>query len=201
MKHIVKENNPNKPWFVLLHGTGANEKDLIPLATMIDDAANYIGVLGEVRENGMPRFFKRFPNGEFDVADLEFRTKELHDFLMDFFKQQEITKNQVILLGYSNGANMAQSLLLHYPKHYQYAMLLHPINVKKHVAFQCDENTHVFIGAGLYDPICPKEETVILKERLEQSSVQVLAVFEPTDHQITTNEIALARKWYETLPI
>lgn len=201
MKHIFQENNPNKPWFVLLHGTGANERDLIPLAKMIDEEANYIGVLGEVRENGMPRFFKRYPNGEFNVADLEFRTKQLHEFLEGFFKQQNLKKEQIILLGYSNGANTAQSLLLHYPQDYQYAIILHPRNVKTHVDFQCDENTHVFIGAGLYDPICPKEESVILTQRLEKVSVNVTTVYEPTDHQLTHNEIVLARKWYEALPI
>lgn len=201
MKHIIQENSSNKPWFVLLHGTGANERDLIPLATMIDEEANYIGVLGEVRENGMPRFFERFPNGEFNVADLEFRTKQLHEFLIGFFQQKSIKKEQIILLGYSNGANTAQSLLLHYPKDYTYAIILHPKNVKKHVDFQCDENTHVFIGAGLYDPICPKEETVLLKERLEKANAHVTAVYEPTDHQLTHNEIVLTRKWYEALPI
>lgn len=201
MKHIIKENNLNKPWFVLLHGTGANERDLIPLVEMIDEEANYIGVLGEVRENGMPRFFERYPTGGFNIADLEFRTKQLHDFLCDFFKENNIPQDQVILLGYSNGANMAQSLLLHYPQEYQYAMLLHPINVKKEVDFHSVENTHVFIGAGLYDPICPKVETDILKERLEKAKINVTTVYEPTDHQLTHHEILLAKHWYEALPI
>jgi phospholipase/carboxylesterase len=201
MKHIVQENNPNKPWFVLLHGTGASERDLIPLATMIDEEANYVGVLGEVRENGMPRFFKRFPSGEFDIADLEYRTKELHEFLMSFFKEHNIQQKQVILLGYSNGANMSQSLLLHYPQFYQKAIILHPYNVKKHVPFQLIENTHVFIGAGLYDPICPKEESIVLKERLEKANVHVTAVFEPTDHPLTQHEIILAKEWYQALPL
>lgn len=199
MKHIIQHNNPSKPWFVLLHGTGANEKDLIPLATMIDEQANYIGVLGEVLENGMRRFFKRFSNGVFDVADLEFRTTQLHEFLAELFKQHSINPQYVVLLGYSNGANMAQSLLLHYPTHYTKAIMLHPYNVKKDMAFQSVENTHAFIGAGLYDPICPKEEAELLRARLEKAGVYVTAVFEPTTHQLTHQEIELAKHWYDRL--
>lgn len=197
MKHIYQQNDLSHPTFVLLHGTGGNERDLIPLAQIIDEKASYLGVLGEVRENGMPRFFRRLADGVFDEEDLVFQTNTLHEFLIDFFFENNIDINKVVLLGYSNGANMAQSLMLHFPKVYRYVMLHHPMNVKKDMAFQEDKQAHVFIGAGLYDPLCQKEESDLLKERLVDASINVTLHFEPIGHQLTQQELIAATAWYQ----
>lgn len=197
MKHIYQENDPTRPTFVLLHGTGGNERDLIPLAQMIDEKASYLGVLGEVSEHGMPRFFKRLEEGVFDEEDLVYRTNRLHEFLQNFFDENNINKKKVVLLGYSNGANMAQSLLLHYPNTYPYIMMHHPMNVKKQMSFTSNDSANVFIGAGLYDPLCPKQESDLLKERLELANINTTLHFEDAGHELTRNELIIATSWYE----
>lgn len=201
MKHIFRQKKPDRPVFVLLHGTGGNEKDLIPLVELIDNDASYLGVLGEVRENGMPRFFRRLSEGVFDEEDLTFRTHQLHDFIIESAKEYDFRLDKIVLLGYSNGANIAQSLLLHHPKHYRYAMLHHPMNVKKDMPFEPLDHVHVFIGAGAFDPLFPIEETYLLQKRLTNAKANVHLHMEQAGHELTRNEVLAAIKWYESLSI
>src|ERR1700722_13058207 len=115
MKHIFnKGTDSSKPTLLLLHGTGGNELNLLPLARRIDEEASVLSVRGNVLENGMPRFFKRLAEGVFDEEDLVFRTNELNEFLHDAASEHGFDRNEVIAVGYSNGANIAASLLFHY---------------------------------------------------------------------------------------
>src|SRR6476620_9913581 len=108
MNHIFqKGTNPSKPTFLMLHGTGGNELDLLPLAGMIDEEASVLSVRGNVLENGMPRFFRRLAEGVFDEEDLVFRTKELNEFLDEAAVEHGFDRNNITAIGYSNGANIA----------------------------------------------------------------------------------------------
>src|SRR5690625_933768 len=113
MKHIFSKGT-NEKTLLLLHGTGGNEEDLLPLARKIDPDANVLSVRGNVLENGMPRFFRRLAEGVFDEEDLIARTKELHEFLDKAAIENNFDRNNIMAIGYSNGANIAASLLFHY---------------------------------------------------------------------------------------
>src|SRR5881396_1389513 len=95
---------------LLLHGTGGNEKDLIPLGRELDPNAALLSPRGKVLENGMPRFFRRLAEGVFDLEDLKYRTSELADFLAAAVCHYELPANDVVGVGYSNGANIAASM-------------------------------------------------------------------------------------------
>src|SRR5690625_2441372 len=110
---------------LLLHGTGGTEKDLIPLAEEIDSTASVLSVRGNVLEQGMPRFFRRLAEGVFDEEDLLFRTKELNQFIDQMPEKHEFNRRNVVAIGYSNGANIASSLLFHYQDALKGAILLH----------------------------------------------------------------------------
>src|SRR6476661_1811282 len=115
MKNIFqKGQDSSKPTFLLLHGTGGNELDMLPVAGRIDDEASILSVRGNVLENGMPRFFRRLAEGIFDEEDLIFRTKELNQFLDVSADKYDFDRDNIIAIGYSNGANIAASLLFHY---------------------------------------------------------------------------------------
>ncbi|WP_313800244.1 alpha/beta hydrolase [Cytobacillus sp.] len=197
MKHIFnKGQNPTKPTFLMLHGTGGNELDLLPLAGRIDDEASVLSVRGNVLENGMPRFFRRLAEGVFDEEDLIFRTKELNDFLNDAAEKYEFDRDNLIAIGYSNGANIAASLLFHFQNALKGAILHHPMVPRRGIELPDLSGKSVFIAAGTNDPICSPEESVELQNLLVKANANVELHWENRGHQLTMNEIEKAREWY-----
>lgn len=198
MKHIFnKGKDQTKPTFLMLHGTGGNELDLLPLAGMIDDGASVLSVRGEVLENGMPRFFKRLAEGVFDEEDLVLRTNNLKDFLDEAAKKYEFDRSNVIAIGYSNGANIAASLLFHHENSLKAAILHHPMVPRRGIELPNLSNKKVFISAGHNDPICSARESTELQNTLEQAGAEVHSHWEYNGHSLTQTEVSAAAKWYE----
>ncbi|WP_226086615.1 alpha/beta hydrolase [Mesobacillus sp. S13] len=197
MKHIFNKGKvPTKPTLLLLHGTGGNELDLLPLAGMIDDEASVLSVRGNVLENGMPRFFRRLAEGVFDEQDLIFRTKELNEFLDEAAGKYGFDRDNVIAVGYSNGANIAASLLFHYQDALKGAMLHHPMVPRRGIDLPELTGTSVFIAAGTNDPICSPQESEELKSLLEKANADVELHWENRGHQLSREEVEAAAKWY-----
>lgn len=197
-KHIYKEGaNPSGNVLLLLHGTGGTEQDLLPLAEMIDSEAAVLSVRGTVTENGMPRFFKRLQEGVFDIEDLVARTEELNQFLDEAADHYGFDRKEVIAVGYSNGANIAGSLLFHYEKALKGAILFHPMVPRREIELPEHPGLPVFIGAGENDPICPAKETKDLKNLLEEAGAEVEEHWEQMGHQLTANEVKAASEWYK----
>src|SRR3954451_6912460 len=200
MKHIFqKGTNPAKPTFLLLHGTGGTELDLLPLAGMIDEEASVLSVRGNVLENGMPRFFRRLAEGVFDIEDLIFRTKELNEFLDEAAVKYNFDRDNVIAIGYSNGANIAASLLFHYQNALKGAILHHPMVPRSGIELPDLAGKAVFIAAGTNDPICSPEESTELQSLLEQANAKVELHWENRGHQLTMEEVRAAAQWYQNL--
>ncbi|WHY80212.1 alpha/beta hydrolase [Neobacillus sp. WH10] len=197
MKHIFnKGKDSTKPTLLLLHGTGGNELDLLPLAGRIDDEANVLSVRGNVLENGMPRFFRRLAEGVFDEEDLIFRTKELNEFLDEAAEKYDFNRDNIIAIGYSNGANIAASLLFHYQNSLKGAILHHPMVPRKGIDLPDLSGKSVFIAAGTNDPICSPMESVELQSLLEKANANVELHWEERGHQLTVQEVEVAAKWY-----
>src|SRR5690554_2464972 len=173
MRHIFKSGQLNGPTLLLLHGTGGNEHDLLPLAEIIDPNANVLSVRGNILENGMPRFFKRLKEGIFDLEDLVIQTKNLAEFIDEASEKYQFDRDQVIAIGYSNGANIAGSLLFHYADVLKGAILHHPMVPIRDVDLPDQKNTAIFIGAGENDPMCPAEESVDLERLLTDKGANV----------------------------
>lgn len=200
MKHIFNQGTDmTKPTLLLLHGTGGNELDLLPLAGRIDDEASVLSVRGNVLENGMPRFFRRLAEGIFDEEDLIFRTKELNQFLDDAAKEYGFDRDNVVAVGYSNGANIAASLLFHYENALKAAILHHPMVPRRGVELPVLTGKSVFIAAGTNDPICSPEESEELKSLLENAHAKVELHWESRGHQLTLDEVVAAAKWYQKI--
>ncbi|MEN2465413.1 alpha/beta hydrolase [Ornithinibacillus sp. JPR2-1] len=200
MKHIFqKGTNSDKPTLLLLHGTGGTEQDLLPLAEMIDKEANILSVRGNVLENGMPRFFKRLAEGVFDEEDLIFRTKELNEFLDEAAEKYGFARNNIIAIGYSNGANIAASLMFHFQDALRGASLHHPMVPRRGITLPNLANKRVFISAGTNDPICPAQESEDLQSLLENAGADVTLHWEDKGHQLTISEVRAATDWYHKL--
>lgn len=197
MKHIFqKGNNPSKPTLLLLHGTGGTEHDLLPLTDKIDPDANILSVRGNVSENGMPRFFKRLAEGVFDEEDLVFRTNELNEFLDESAQEYDFDRNNIVAIGYSNGANIAASLLFHYQDALKGAILHHPMVPRRGVELPDLSGKPVFIAAGTNDPICSPQESEELEIILKEAGANVELHWENKGHQLAAEEVHAASKWY-----
>lgn len=148
---------------------------------------------------GMPRFFRRLAEGVFDEEDLIFRTKELNEFLDEAAEKYAFDRDHIIAIGYSNGANIAASLLFHYQDALKGAILHHPMVPRRGVELPDLSGTSVFIAAGTNDPICSPEESEELKVLLEQAGANVEMYWENRGHQLTFTEVEQAHKWYNGL--
>lgn len=198
MKHIYKEGNKlDKPVLLLLHGTGGNELSLMSLGESMDERASILSVRGNVSENGMPRYFKRLSEGVFDEKDLLFRTKELKEFLDEAAKKYNFNRDNIIATGYSNGANIAASLLLLYPDSLRAAILHHPMVPLRNIDKKSLEGKSIFIGAGENDNICPPEESKELKKMLVSRGAEVVMNWENNGHKLTKTEVDAAKNWYD----
>ncbi|WP_423188437.1 alpha/beta hydrolase [Alkalibacterium sp. f15] len=199
MKHIFKEGTDlTNTTLLLLHGTGGTEQDLLPLAERVDSQANVLSVRGNIDENGMYRYFKRLRPGVFDEEDLKFRTLELNDFLNDAAKEYGFDRSKIIAIGYSNGANIAGSLLFHYSNTLEGAILHHPMVPLRGLELPDLSDTPIFIGAGTNDPICASQESEELTHLLSDAGADVTLHWENHGHQLTGTEVDAAAKWYET---
>src|SRR5438874_9710439 len=151
---------------LLLHGPGGNERDLIPLGHDLDPNASLLSPRGKVLENGMPRYFRRLAEGVFDLEDLKKRTHELADFVVSAVAHYKIDIENMIAVGYSNGANIAASLLLLRPELLSAAILFRAMVPLIPETEPDLDSVRVWIGAGSNDPIVPASETEDLADLL-----------------------------------
>jgi phospholipase/carboxylesterase len=185
----------SKRTLLLLHGTGGNERDLIPLGRELDPSSSLLSPRGKILENGMPRFFRRLAEGVFDLEDLRKRTNELADFVISAAEHYKIDNRQIVAVGYSNGANIAASILLLRPEILSAAILFRamvPLAPDK----QPDLSSRsVFISAGSFDPIVPPSQTKRLVEVLRDAGADVTIRFFQSGHELTREDVDLAREW------
>ncbi|CAM3013997.1 alpha/beta hydrolase [Paenibacillus sediminis] len=196
-QHIFKKGSDEAaPTLVLLHGTGGTEHDLLPLVEMLSPLSSVLSIRGNVLENGMPRFFKRLAEGVFDLEDLVLRTQELNQFLDEAAEKYNVDRRNMVAVGYSNGANIAASLMFHYGDALKGAVLHHPMVPIRGKELPALEDVPVFIGAGKNDSMCPPNETEDLEALLKGAGADVTVHWENYGHQLTRTEVVAAAKWF-----
>jgi len=194
--HIfVPSEKPDSPTLLLLHGTGGDERDLLGLGRELWPGAALLGVRGKVLENGMPRFFRRFAEGVFDVDDLKARTNELAEFIDLAAEHYGFSKRHLVAVGYSNGANIAASLIFLHP-HYLAAGVL----FRAQVPFTPDlvrnfSELSVFLAAGMRDTIVPHDQTEQLAAILESGQADVSLFWHRGGHELDNDDIEAAKTW------
>jgi predicted esterase len=181
---------------LLLHGTGGNENDLLPVGGMLAERAALLSPRGKVLEHGMPRFFRRLAEGVFDHEDLMRRTHELAGFVERAVDEYDIDQRRLFAVGFSNGANIAASLLLAYPRLLAGAVLLRAM-----VPFEPDSapdlsGIPVYLAAGRSDQMVPPENTERLAQVLREAGADVTLDWQPGGHGIGPDEIQAAQNWF-----
>lgn len=199
MKHIFRQGKSGRPTLLLLHGTGGTESDLLPIADLIDKEASVLSVRGNVLEQGMSRFFRRLREGVFDQEDLIKQTIVLNDFISEAAETYQFDRSNVIAVGYSNGANIAGSLLFRHPQALRAAILHHPMVPSRDGDVVDLLGSRVFIGAGVNDPLCSEQETNDLFDILTTNGAEVTTHWEHNGHQLSQTEVEAAKEWYQQL--
>jgi phospholipase/carboxylesterase len=184
---------------LLLHGTGGNERDLIPLGRELDPNAALLSPWGKVRENGMPRFFRRLAEGVFDLEDLRFRTNELADFVTAAAQHYGFALGKVVAVGYSNGANIAASMLLLRPEIMNAEILFRAMVPLIPENLPDLSSVNVWIGEGDQDPIVPVSEAKNLADLLRRARADVTIRFAKAGHGLTNDDLEAAREWLREL--
>jgi predicted esterase len=180
---------------LLLHGTGGSEYDLLHVGRNLLPGAALLSPRGKILENGMPRFFRRLAEGVFDEEDLVRRTHELADFVGAAAKQYQFDASRVVAVGYSNGANIAASMLLLRPEILSGATLFRAMVPLAPEKLPDLSGRPVFLAAGRNDPIIPPENTEQLAAMLKEAGAEVSLKWNEGGHQLGVAEVDEAKSW------
>ena len=178
---------------LLLHGTGGNEHDLLPLGRLVAPGAALLSPRGAVLENGMPRFFRRLAEGVFDEADLRRRTDDLAAFVRGARERYGLPAP--VALGFSNGANIAASLLLRHPGLLAGAALLRAMVPFADLPAGRLPGTPVLILSGAADPIVPAANSAALAAALSAAGTAVTHQTLPLGHGLSQMDVDNTRNW------
>jgi len=181
------------PPLLLLHGTGGDEADLLPFGRLVAPGAALLSPRGAILENGMPRFFRRLAEGVFDQEDLRRRTDDLAGFVRDARARYGLAAP--VAVGFSNGANIAASLLLRHPGLLRGAALLRAMVPFEDPAAGALGGTPVLLLSGTADPIIPPANSEKLAAMLRQAGAAVTYEQLPGGHGLSQMDVALTRDW------
>jgi predicted esterase/catechol 2,3-dioxygenase-like lactoylglutathione lyase family enzyme len=180
---------------VALHGTGGDERDLIQVARQVSGTSAILSPRGKILENGMNRFFKRLASGVFDEHDVIKRSHELADFLIESASRYKRHPENLIALGYSNGANVAATIMLLRPEIFSRAILFRPMLPLQDPPKSDLNGKDVLILRGNYDATIPAESTERLIEALMKAGAKVEVIEIEAGHELTSHDLEAASNW------
>jgi phospholipase/carboxylesterase len=194
-RFVPAEDKTSAEMLVVLHGTGGDENDLIGIGQAIAPGAAILSPRGNVLENGAPRFFKRLAEGVFDPKEVRSRGEEVARFIRAAISKYALNPARIFALGYSNGANVASTVMFVEPGLLQGAILFRPMLV-----FEPDERPNlsgagVFVSAGRMDPIVPVKSVERLVELFEASRAEVTLKWQLAGHNLLPSEVREAADW------
>ena len=188
------------PTLLLLHGTGGDEHDLLPLVPVLAPNAGVLSARGAVDEHGMPRFFRRLAPGVFDMADLEARTGELIRFVDHAAVHYGFRRDNVIAVGLSNGANIAANALLTHPRPFRAAVLFRAMPTGNLPVNQPAHGVDVLMSSGRRDRMISVPMIEQLAALLQQAGAHVTLTWDEAGHELTRAAVDGAREWLSALP-
>jgi phospholipase/carboxylesterase len=186
---------------LLLHGTGGNENDLLPLGRAIDQEAALLSPRGQVLENGAPRYFRRLAEGIFDEKDVIARAHELTEFIAAAIKRYSIDETALAAIGYSNGANIASAMILLGLARFRTAILLRPMVPLSNPPMILLQDSRLLLSGGRFDPIATAEQVDALADLLRERRAEVDVQIQESSHELTAADVAAAREWLASTAI
>lgn len=180
---------------LLLHGTGGDENDLVPLGRDLAAGWNVLSPRGRVLEGGMPRFFRRLAPGVFDLEDLKLRAAELAEFVQESAERYQFDPAKLTALGYSNGANIAAAVMLLHPGVIRNGVLWRAMVPIRPETAPDLTGTSVLIRGGRLDGMIPPDESRELARLLEAAGAEVQLEWHPGGHELGAKDLEASRQW------
>lgn len=175
---------------ITLHGTGGDATSLFEVANYIDPLATIIGFQGEVNENGMSRYFARYPQGGFDLESLKNATNDLYHSMEKLIMEHQYENHSITILGYSNGANLAKNLLKEFENlKVQHVILFHPSPITPNHQYKQQNNVRVLITSGTNDPYISESEFKEMKDKMMAANIDVVSLTHSYGHQLMQEEL------------
>ncbi|MFN2635454.1 MAG: alpha/beta hydrolase [Gemmatimonadaceae bacterium] len=194
-RFVPATDTTSRETLLVLHGTGGNENDLIGIGQAVSPGAAILSPRGNVLENGAPRFFKRVAEGVFDPKEVHSRAQELARFIRAATVQYSLDANRIFALGYSNGANIASSVMLIEPALLQGAILFRPMLVYEPEQRGDLSGRGLLISAGRMDPIVSATSIEKLQALLESVHASVTINWQLAGHNLVPSEVREAAEW------
>jgi predicted esterase len=194
-RFVPASDSSSAETLIVLHGTGGNENDLIGIGQAIAPGAAILSPRGNVLENGAPRFFRRIAEGVFDPKEVRSRAEELARFIRAAVVTYRLDPSRLFAFGYSNGANVAATVMLIEPGILQSAILFRPMLVYEPTEKSDLSGSAVFISAGRMDPIVPTASVERLAELLETAQAEVTLKWQLAGHNLVPSEVREAADW------
>jgi predicted esterase len=192
--------DPSAPPLLLLHGTGGNERDLVPLARQLSPGSALLSPRGDVSEHGARRFFARLAEGVFDPAEITRRTHALADFVAAAAERYVLDPARLTAIGFSNGANIAATLLLLRPATLAAAVLLRPMVVLEPPTRPDLRGKRVLLSSGNVDPIVPGDHPARLAAMFRAAGAETTLHMHAASHGLVPGDLAAARRFLATPP-
>ncbi len=196
----VPSDRPGLPTLLLLHGTGGDENDLLPLGRELLPGAGMLSPRGNVLEQGAPRFFRRLAEGVFDIDDLHRRTDDLADFVSAASAEYGIDPKSLYAVGYSNGANIAGSMLLSRPAVLAGGVLFRAMVPFEPVTIASLSGKRVLISAGKLDQMISPAGTERLATILRGAGADVDLEWQSTGHGLTAGDLKAGQRFFAAVP-
>ena len=197
-KYRYEKGQTKTPTFILLHGTGGNEEDLLPVAAALNANASVLSIRGNVLEHGNARYFKRLDTGAYDIPDLMTRGQELYAFIEEKAQEYDFSLEEAIYLGFSNGANIAINMMLLDDSLINKAMLyapMYPMDVEETTDLP---DAKVFLSMGENDPIVPKRESERVVSIFKDLGAEVTE-FWVEGHELNRDNLLAGKEWLEKI--
>lgn len=195
MEYLYLEKNKSQPVFVLLHGTGGDEHSLVQIGEYLNPEASLLGLRGRVKEGGANRFFRRFAEGQFDLEDLALQTDYLLTTLTSLGKEHDIPLSQMILLGYSNGANIGAHLLLTKDTPITRGIFFHAMLLEETSYQPVLTQQNVWLSYGVNDPLVSPGSFKTLEKAYGERGATITSYRSEMGHNLVESELIEAKKW------
>lgn len=197
-EYIYNEGKAGKPVFILLHGTGADERNLLPVAEVLDAEATVFSIRGNVSEQGMNRYFKRHGEGQYDVEDLMKRGQELKQFIEEKAEEYGFALENAIYIGFSNGSNIAINMMLLDDSKVNKGMLFAPMYPIDTEEVKDLPDTKVYLSMGENDPIVPRAESDRVINIFKDLGADVTE-FWVNSHELNGETLLAGKRWLESV--